>query len=42
MIKLKLDNEKIYKMRRKGIYVPYNFPNERCIILHLKGKSKSK
>jgi len=33
MKKSKLDNEKIYKMRKKGIYIPYNFPNERCIIL---------
>jgi len=33
MKKSRLDNEKIYKMRKKGIYIPYNFSNERCVIL---------
>jgi len=33
MIKSKLGNEKIYKMRKKGFYIPFNFPNEKCIIL---------
>lgn len=36
----KLNNEKIYKIRKKGIYIPYDFPNEKCIILPINTENK--
>ena len=40
MKKLKLSNEKIYKLRKKGIDIPYSFSNEKCIVLFIKENKK--